>query len=45
MLHENIHDAVVERLKNAYSQVRIGDPLEGELQLELDLTIQLSQFA
>ena len=31
MLHEKIHDTVVERLKNAYSQVRIGDPLEGKL--------------
>lgn len=31
MLHEKIHDTVVERLKNAYSQVRIGDPLEDDI--------------
>ena len=29
-MHEDIHDEVVERLKMAYSQVRIGDPLEGK---------------
>ena len=29
-MHEDIHDEVVERLKKAYSQVRIGDPLEGK---------------
>uniref|UniRef100_UPI00358F9D06 alpha-aminoadipic semialdehyde dehydrogenase n=1 Tax=Myxine glutinosa TaxID=7769 RepID=UPI00358F9D06 len=28
MLHESIHDTVVERLLKAYKQVRIGDPLE-----------------
>ena len=28
-VHEDIHDDVVERLKKAYAQVRIGDPLEG----------------
>uniref|UniRef100_A0A8C4QQW6 Aldehyde dehydrogenase 7 family, member A1 n=1 Tax=Eptatretus burgeri TaxID=7764 RepID=A0A8C4QQW6_EPTBU len=28
MLHESIHDTVVERLVKAYKQVRIGDPLE-----------------
>lgn len=27
-LHESIHDQVLERLKEAYGQVRIGDPLE-----------------
>uniref|UniRef100_A0AAY4AQ15 aldehyde dehydrogenase (NAD(+)) n=1 Tax=Denticeps clupeoides TaxID=299321 RepID=A0AAY4AQ15_9TELE len=26
MLHEGVHDAVVERLAKAYKQVRIGDP-------------------
>ena len=30
IVHESVHDVVVERLKRAYSQVRIGDPLEGE---------------
>lgn len=30
MLHEKIHDEVVERLKKAYGQVKIGDPLDGE---------------
>ena len=29
-VHEDIHDEVVERLKKAYGQVRIGDPLEGK---------------
>jgi len=29
-VHEDIHDEVVERLKKAYTQVRIGDPLEGK---------------
>ena len=29
-MHEDIHDEVVERLKKAYAQVRIGDPLEGK---------------
>lgn len=29
-MHEDIHDEVVERLKKAYGQVRIGDPLEGK---------------
>ena len=29
-VHEDIHDDVVERLKKAYAQVRIGDPLEGK---------------
>lgn len=29
ILHEKIHDIVVERLKKAYAQVKIGDPLEG----------------
>ncbi len=28
IVHEKIHDEVVERLKKAYSQVKIGDPLE-----------------
>lgn len=26
MLHESVHDEVVERLAKAYKQVRIGDP-------------------
>lgn len=29
-VHEDIHDDVVERLKKAYAQVRIGDPLEAD---------------
>ncbi|XP_033114924.1 alpha-aminoadipic semialdehyde dehydrogenase-like [Anneissia japonica] len=28
IVHENIHDQVVERLRKAYSQVRIGNPLD-----------------
>ena len=31
ILHESVHDVIVERLKKAYSQVKIGDPLEGTL--------------
>jgi len=30
MLHESVHDEVVAKLKQAYSQVRIGDPLESK---------------
>ena len=29
ILHEKVHDEVVGRLKNAYSKIRVGDPLEG----------------
>ncbi|XP_063434369.1 alpha-aminoadipic semialdehyde dehydrogenase-like [Mytilus trossulus] len=28
ILHEKVHDEVVERLKKAYAQIKIGDPLE-----------------
>ncbi|WP_411016254.1 aldehyde dehydrogenase family protein, partial [Salmonella sp. s51884] len=28
IVHERHHDEVVERLKRAYSQLRIGDPLD-----------------
>lgn len=28
IVHEKVYDEVVERLKKAYSQVRIGDPLD-----------------
>ncbi|KAK0054650.1 alpha-aminoadipic semialdehyde dehydrogenase, partial [Biomphalaria pfeifferi] len=28
ILHEKVHDAVVERLVKAYAQLRIGDPIE-----------------
>ena len=28
IVHEKIYDTVVERLKKAYTQLRIGDPLE-----------------
>lgn len=28
ILHEKVYDEVIERLKKAYSQLRIGDPLE-----------------
>jgi len=28
ILHENVYDEILEKLKKAYSQVRIGDPLE-----------------
>lgn len=30
IVHESLHDAVVERLKKAYSQLRIGDPLDAD---------------
>ena len=30
VLHEKVHDQVVERLVKAYKQLRIGDPLEGK---------------
>ena len=30
ILHEKVHDVVVEKLKKAYAQLRIGDPLDGE---------------
>jgi aldehyde dehydrogenase family 7 protein A1 len=29
ILHDKVHDEVIERLKKAYSKIRIGDPLEG----------------
>ena len=29
ILHESVYDEVVTRLKKAYSQIKIGDPLEG----------------
>ena len=29
IVHEKIHDEIVERLRKAYAQVKIGDPLEG----------------
>ncbi|KAM8961862.1 alpha-aminoadipic semialdehyde dehydrogenase [Pelodytes ibericus] len=29
-LHESIYDEIVEKLRNAYSQVRIGDPWESD---------------
>ena len=28
IVHEKVHDEVVERLKKAYSQLKVGDPLE-----------------
>lgn len=28
ILHDKVHDEVIERLKKAYSKIRIGDPLE-----------------
>jgi aldehyde dehydrogenase family 7 protein A1 len=28
ILHEKVHDEIVERLKKAYAQVKIGDPLD-----------------
>ena len=31
ILHEKVHDTIVEKLKKAYAQVRIGDPLEGNI--------------
>ena len=30
ILHEAVYDNVLERLKKAYQQVKVGDPLEGE---------------
>ena len=35
ILHEKIYDEVLEKLKKAYSQVRIGDPLDGKLSILL----------
>ena len=29
-VHESLHDEVVEQLKEMYSQIKIGDPLNGE---------------
>ncbi|SDM24554.1 aldehyde dehydrogenase (NAD+) [Modicisalibacter muralis] len=31
IVHESIHDEVVDRLKKAYDGIRIGDPIEGHL--------------
>ena len=28
ILHEKVHDEIVERLKKAYAQIKIGDPIE-----------------
>ena len=29
IVHETVYDEVLERLKKAYAQVKIGDPLDG----------------
>ena len=31
ILHEKVHDVIVEKLKKAYAQVKMGDPCEREL--------------
>ena len=31
IIHDSLHDEIVEKLKKAYGQVRIGDPLDGKL--------------
>ena len=30
ILHEDVHDEIVEKLTKAYMQVRVGDPLDGK---------------
>lgn len=30
IVHEKVYDEVLDRLKTAYGQIRIGDPLDGE---------------
>ena len=30
LLHEKVYNEVLEKLKNAYSKVPIGDPMKGE---------------
>ncbi len=30
LLHEKVYNEVLEKLKNAYSRVPIGDPMKGE---------------
>ena len=30
ILHEKVHDEIVDKLTKAYSQLRIGDPLDGK---------------
>ena len=31
IIHDSLHDEIVEKLKKAYGQVSIGDPLDGKL--------------
>ena len=40
IVHASVHDEVVDRLKKAYAQVKIGNPLEGN-ELTLICTISL----
>ena len=30
IIHDSLHDEIVEKLKKAYGQVPIGDPLDGK---------------
>ena len=39
MLHESIHDVVVERVAKAYKQVRIGDPWDRESSLPFNMEL------
>ena len=34
IVHEKVYDEVLERLKKAYAQVKIGDPLDGMVMLD-----------
>lgn len=31
IIHDSLHDEIVDKLKKAYGQVCIGDPLDGKL--------------
>ncbi len=35
ILHENIYDNVMDKLKKAYSKIPIGDPLDGEQYIDI----------
>lgn len=46
MIHEKVYDEVLQRLKKAYTGLRIGDPLDSELQVlyHSPLTLGLQYF-
>jgi len=37
IIHESIHDEVVDGLVKAYAQVKIGDPLDGQYYSMFDI--------